>query len=107
MSTIAEADQVLPDAKFVFDQSQAALVVIDPQNDFLSPDGAGWPVFGRSVTENNTVANLARLFEAAESGHLTVAVSPITSIPPTGNGDSAGQPSNSSTPFTCLNGLAH
>jgi hypothetical protein len=51
MSTIAEADQVLPDAKFVFDQSQAALVVIDPQNDFLSPDGAGWPVFGRSVTE--------------------------------------------------------
>ena len=42
---------VLPDAGFVFDRPRAALVVIDPQNDFLSPDGAGWPVFGQSVTE--------------------------------------------------------
>jgi len=56
-----EAEQVLPDAGFVFDRPRAALVVIDPQNDFLSPDGAGWPVFGQSVTENNTVANLTRL----------------------------------------------
>lgn len=66
----------LPDAGFVFDRSRAALVVIDPQNDFLSPDGAGWALFGHSVTENDTVANLARLFEAAESADLTVAVSP-------------------------------
>ncbi len=62
-----EAEQALPDAKFVFDRLREALVVIDPQNDFLSPEGAGWPVFGRSVTENNTVANLGILFEAAES----------------------------------------
>jgi hypothetical protein len=71
-----EAGQVLPDAKFVFNRAGAALVVIDPQNDFLSPDGAGWPVFGQSVTENKVVANLASLFEAAESGDMTVAVSP-------------------------------
>jgi nicotinamidase-related amidase len=68
--------QALPDAGFVFDRSRAALVVIDPQNDFLSPDGAGWPVFGQGVTENNTVANLARLFEAAQASDMTVAVSP-------------------------------
>ena len=68
----------------MFDKSQAALVVIDPQNDFLSPDGAGWPVFGRSVTENNTVANLASLFEAAESGDMTVAVSPHYEYPADG-----------------------
>ena len=30
-------EQVLPDAGFVFDRPRAALVVIDPQNDFLSP----------------------------------------------------------------------
>jgi nicotinamidase-related amidase len=79
----------------------AALVVIDPQNDFLSPDGAGWPVFGQSVTENKVVANLARLFEAAESGGMTVAVSPHYEYRPTGNGDSGAQASVSSPRFTC------
>ena len=79
-----EAEQVLPDAKFVFDRQRAALVVIDPQNDFLSPDGAGWPVFGQRVTENDTVAHLARLFEAAESSDMTVAVSPHYEYPADG-----------------------
>ena len=79
-----EAEQVLPDARFVFDKPRAALVVIDPQNDFLSPAGAGWPVFGQSVTENNTVANLASLFGAAESNGMTVAVSPHYEYPADG-----------------------
>ena len=68
--------QSLPDSGFVFDRLRAALVVIDPQNDFLSPDGAGWPVFGQGVTENNVVANLTSLFDAADSSEMTVAVSP-------------------------------
>ncbi|MGH3259840.1 MAG: cysteine hydrolase family protein [Streptosporangiaceae bacterium] len=79
-----EPGQVLPDAAFVFDGPRAALVVIDPQNDFLSPGGAGWPVFGQSVTENNTVANLGKLFEAAESSDVTVAVSPHYEYPADG-----------------------
>jgi nicotinamidase-related amidase len=78
------AEQVLPDAGFVFDRPRAALVVIDPQNDFLSPDGAGWPVFGHSVTENNVVPKLTQLFEAAESGDMTVAVSPHYEYPADG-----------------------
>ena len=78
------AEQVLPDAGFAFDKPRAALVVIDPQNDFLSPDGAGWPVFGRGVTENNVVANLARLFQAADSSDMTVAVSPHYHYPADG-----------------------
>jgi nicotinamidase-related amidase len=72
---------VLPDVGFVFDKPRAALVVIDPQNDFLSPDGAGWPVFGQSVTANDVVAKLGRLFEAAESSDMTVAVSPHYEYP--------------------------
>ncbi len=75
---------MLPDAGFVFDRSRAALVVIDPQNDFLSPNGAGWAVFGKGVTENNVVANLARLFEAADSADMTVAVSPHYEYPADG-----------------------
>ena len=58
--TAEQAERALPDAKFVFDRPGAALVVNDSQNDFLSPDGAGRPVLRRSVTENNTVAHLAR-----------------------------------------------
>ena len=32
------AEQALPEAGFMFDRPRAALVVIDPQNDFLSGD---------------------------------------------------------------------
>jgi len=33
--------------------ADTALVIIDPQNDFLSPDGATWGPVGDSVTANN------------------------------------------------------
>ena len=32
-----------------------ALVIIDPQNDFLSPEGVTWGLVGDSVKANNTV----------------------------------------------------
>jgi nicotinamidase-related amidase len=66
----------LPETGFKLDLSKAALVVIDPQNDFLSPQGASWFAFGESIIENDTVANLGRLFKAAKSAAITVAVSP-------------------------------
>jgi len=53
-----------------------ALVVIDPQNDFLSPEGVAWGVVGESVTENGTVDNLERLFQAAKTADAHVFVSP-------------------------------
>lgn len=66
----------LPATGFKLDITKAALVVIDPQNDFLSPSGVSWPFFGQSITENNTVANLETLFKAAKAAHVTVAISP-------------------------------
>ncbi|MET1028233.1 MAG: hypothetical protein ABWY00_13765 [Dongiaceae bacterium] len=48
------------------DPARAALVVIDPQIDFMSPKGLAWPYVGESVTEHNVVPNLGRLFEAAK-----------------------------------------
>lgn len=53
-----------------------AVVVIDPQNDFLSPEGVAWGVVGESVTENGTVENIERLFQAAEDADAKVFVSP-------------------------------
>ena len=53
-----------------------ALVLTDPQNDFLSPDGVTWGLVGESVTANNTVENIEELLKAAKSGGYSVFVSP-------------------------------
>ncbi len=53
-----------------------ALVIIDPQNDFLSPDGVTWGLVGASVEANNTVENVERLLQAAKAGGYTVFISP-------------------------------
>ena len=59
-----------------FSSSDTALVVTDPQNDFLSPDGATWELVGANVTENDTVANLGRLFTQAKKAGYPIFVSP-------------------------------
>jgi nicotinamidase-related amidase len=66
----------LPPSGFVLDRAHAALVVTDPQIDFLSPDGVSWPVFGDSIRDNGTVAHIGELFDAAKRAAITVAVSP-------------------------------
>ena len=53
-----------------------ALVVTDPQNDFLSPDGVTWGMVGQSVTDNNTVENIEALFKAAKASDVPVFISP-------------------------------
>ncbi|HEY9381076.1 MAG TPA: cysteine hydrolase [Burkholderiales bacterium] len=58
------------------DLARTALVVIDPQIDFMSPKGASWSIVGESVTELKTVPNLVRLFEASKRAGITVTVSP-------------------------------
>ena len=70
------ANPALPPSDMKLNMSRAALVVTDPQIDFLSPDGVTWGVVGASVTEHHTVANLGRLFAAAKQAGITVAVSP-------------------------------
>lgn len=66
----------LPPSDMVIDKSRVALVVTDPQNDFLSPNGVTWGVVGASVERHNTVANIESLFIAAKAADITVAVSP-------------------------------
>jgi nicotinamidase-related amidase len=66
----------LPKADMQLDVARAALVVIDPQVDVMSPKGVAWPAVGESVTEHNVVPNLVRLFSAAKKADMVVAVSP-------------------------------
>lgn len=65
----------LPDPGFTVD-GNTAIVITDPQNDFLSPDGVTWGVVGKSVTDNNTVDNIEALFKVAKEKGITVFVSP-------------------------------
>ncbi|MFB3044612.1 MAG: isochorismatase family protein, partial [Acidimicrobiia bacterium] len=53
-----------------------ALLITDPQNDFLSPEGATWDLVGESVTENGTVENIEALFVAAKENGIQVFISP-------------------------------
>ncbi len=70
------AKPALPPSDMSLDLKRTALVITDPQIDFLSPKGVTWGVVGASVQEHNTVANLGRLFAAAKKADITVAVSP-------------------------------
>lgn len=58
------------------DTTNTALVITDPQNDFLSPEGVTWGMVGESVLENNTVPNIEALFRMAKEAGLPVFISP-------------------------------
>lgn len=70
------ADPALPPSTMELVRGRTALLVVDPQIDFLSPDGVTWGVVGESVTEHNVVANLGRLFRAAKAVDMPVVISP-------------------------------
>ncbi len=58
----------LPPSTMELNLPRTALVVTDPQIDFLSEDGVTWGLVGESVTEQNTVENIERLFKTAKKG---------------------------------------
>jgi hypothetical protein len=70
LATIAlgsAANAQLPDPGMDIVPGRTALLITDPQNDFLSPKGVTWGVVGKSVTDNNTVANIDSLFKTAKA----------------------------------------
>ena len=70
------ADDGLPDPGFDIVPGQTALVITDPQNDFLSPKGVAWGVVGANVEANGTVGHIDDLFAAAKAVDMPVFVSP-------------------------------
>ena len=68
----AQAQEAAPK----LDLERTAIVITDPQNDFLSPEGATWGLVGKSVTENNTVEHIADLMKAGKANDVPVFVSP-------------------------------
>ena len=70
------SDHGLPVPGFEIEAGRTAVVITDPQNDFLHPDGVAWGVCGESATENNTIANLQHLMETAVSIGTPLIISP-------------------------------
>lgn len=66
----------LPDPGMAVDLERTALVITDPQNDFLSPEGVTWAVVGKNVEANGTVANLETLMKTAKAVGVPLFVSP-------------------------------
>jgi nicotinamidase-related amidase len=59
-----------------YSPATTAVVVIDPQNDVLSPAGRNWDSLVASVTENRTVEHLVEIFTAAKANGFTAFISP-------------------------------
>ncbi|MEO1049586.1 MAG: cysteine hydrolase [Bacteroidota bacterium] len=71
----AAKEAELPDPGFEIDET-TAIVIIDPQNDFLHESGVAWGVVGESVVKNNTVDNLETLFKVGTENDIPIFVSP-------------------------------
>lgn len=57
-------------------KNDTAVLVTDPQNDFLSEKGVTWELVGDSVKENKTVENIERVFKAAKNNGFEIFISP-------------------------------
>ncbi len=75
-TTPAFAEDGLPHPGFEITTGNTALLVTDPQNDFLNPDGVAWGVVGVNVVANGTVEHIEQLFAAASETRMPVFVSP-------------------------------
>ena len=72
----ASATAGLPDPGLTVEAGNTAIVITDPQNDFLSPDGVTWGLVGKSVVANKTVENIEALIKTAKKLDIPVFVSP-------------------------------
>jgi biuret amidohydrolase len=76
LSIVVNTFAALPASGFNIDPKRTAVVITDPQNDFLSPKGVTWGVVGKSVTKNNTVNNIESLMKAAKQSKIPLFISP-------------------------------
>jgi nicotinamidase-related amidase len=76
MSSEQTYNDLLPNPGFDVEKGRTAVVITDPQRDFLSTEGVVWGVVGQSVEENNTVEHLRQLISAAHDAGIPVFISP-------------------------------
>ena len=57
-------------------KNDTAVLITDPQNDFLSEKGVTWGLVGDSVRENHTIENIESLIKTAKENGIPVFISP-------------------------------
>lgn len=63
-------------AEVDLDSERTALLITDPQVDFLKPESVVWDKVGETVEENAVVERVSRLRDAANEGDISVFYSP-------------------------------
>ena len=63
-------------ATFTPDKATTALLITDPQNDFMSETGKGWGLVGENVTRLNANAHIETLMATAKAAGVQVFISP-------------------------------
>jgi len=67
------AENALPS----FDKDRTAIVITDPQNDFLSPNGKLYGLVSENLAELGTIGNIEALMKTAKSEGVALAVDPL------------------------------
>jgi nicotinamidase-related amidase len=57
-------------------KNDTAVLITDPQNDFLSEQGVVWGLVGESVKANGTIGNIETLMKTAKDNDYQVFISP-------------------------------
>jgi len=60
-----------------FDKKHTAIVITDPQNDFLAPEGKLYGLVAENLAELGTIANIETLMKTAKSEGVALAVDPL------------------------------
>lgn len=76
--------------KTVIDKTSTAVLITDPQNDFLHPDGKLYGLLKDNLKELNTIANIESLMKASKKHGIPLAVDPLVYTALDGNWVNAG-----------------
>lgn len=82
----AATDQPAP----TFDKTKTAVLITDPQNDFLRPDGMLYKLLADNMQSLGTVGNIEKLMKASKAGGFTLAVDPLVYTASDGGWSNAG-----------------
>jgi nicotinamidase-related amidase len=72
------------------DKARTAVLITDPQNDFLSPDGKLYKLLADNLKELNTIDNIEKLMKTAKNTGVALAVDPLVYTALDGNWINAG-----------------
>lgn len=59
------------------DKAHTAVLITDPQNEFLREDGKLYPLLADNLKELGTIENIAKLMEASKAAGVALAVDPL------------------------------